>query len=254
MKLCRFESDSRIAIGAVEAGHVIVCRGILPGAVEMTHERRELGAVRLLPPVLPGKIVGIGRNYAAHAKELGNVPPETEPIIFLKPPSAVLGPEDAIVLPRASQRVDHEAELGVVMGRQARSLPPDADPLDFVFGYCCVNDVTARDLQKKDVQFTRGKGFDTFCPLGPWIETALDPGNLMVEGRVNGETRQRASTADMIFDVRALIRFVSGIMTLMPGDVIATGTPAGVGALAAGDVVEVEVAGIGVLRNIVRAE
>jgi 2-keto-4-pentenoate hydratase/2-oxohepta-3-ene-1,7-dioic acid hydratase in catechol pathway len=183
---------------------------------------------------------------------MGNAPPEEEPLIFLKPPSAVIATGDEIVLPRESNRVDHEAELGVVIGRAARNLPEDDDPLHYVLGYTCVNDVSARDLQKKDVQFTRAKGFDTFCPMGPWIETELDPGDAVVTGRVNGIVRQQASTRDLVFPVRRLIRFIAGVMTLMPGDVISTGTPAGVGPLTPGDVVEVEVTGVGVLRNPVR--
>ncbi len=249
MRLCRYSYQGKTACGRVESTVVRACRGELPGTLEPTDLTLPLADLRLLAPLLPGKIIGIGRNYAAHARELGNLPPGEEPLIFLKPPSAVLPPSDPIVLPAASNRVDHEAELGVVIGRVARNLPETDDPLDFVLGYSCVNDVTARDLQKKDVQFTRGKGFDTFCPFGPWIETELDPANVVVSGRVNGETRQRASTAELLFPVRHLLRFLSGIMTLYPGDLIATGTPAGVGPLKSGDVVEVEVEGIGILRN-----
>ncbi len=249
MKLCRFHYRGKTGCGRVEDNAVVVCRGNLLRAMKPTGETVSLEAVRLLAPILPGKIIGIGRNYSAHARELGNVPPEEEPMIFLKAPSAVISPGDAIVIPAASQRVDYEAELGVVIGKAAHHIPADEDPLGYVLGYVCVNDVTARDLQKKDVQFTRGKSFDTFCPLGPWIETQLDPDNVMVNGRVNGEIRQHAPTSDMIFPVRHLIRFLAGIMTLLPGDLIATGTPAGIGSLASGDVVEVEVEGIGTLRN-----
>jgi len=201
---------------------------------------------------MPSKIIGIGRNYAAHAKEFGNVPPEEEPMIFLKPPSAVIASNDPIVMPAVSKRVDHEAELGVVIGKIVRNIAAEDNPINYVLGYTCVNDVTARDLQKKDVQFTRGKGFDTFCPVGPWIETELDPSDVLVTGRVNGEIRQQARTSDLLFPVSRLIRFLAGIMTLWPGDLIATGTPAGVGPLAPGDVVEVEVEGVGILRNPVR--
>lgn len=208
--------------------------------------------MRLLPPAEPGKIVCIGRNYAAHAAELGNEVPK-EPLMFLKSPSSVIGPEDAIVLTRYSQQVEHEGELGVVVGKRCSKLPEADNPLDYVLGYTCVNDVTARDLQKKDVQFTRAKGFDTFCPIGPHIETSLDPTNVALDVFVNGTMRQSANTSQMIFSVTFLVRWISQMMTLEPGDVIATGTPAGVGPLAAGDVVEVRISGIGVLRNPVHA-
>jgi 2-keto-4-pentenoate hydratase/2-oxohepta-3-ene-1,7-dioic acid hydratase in catechol pathway len=253
MKICRFSHEGKTGCGRIEGSTIVVCRGDLTGAMEPTGTRLPLDSVRLLAPLMPGKIIGIGRNYGAHARELGNAPPEEEPMIFLKPPSAVISPGDAIVIPAASKRVDHEAELGVILGKAARNLHSDEDPFQYVLGYTCVNDVTARDLQKKDVQFTRGKGFDTFCPFGPWIETELDPGHLLVSARVNGEVRQQAPTSDMLFSVATLIRFLAGIMTLFPGDLIATGTPAGVGPLAAGDTVEVEVEGIGVLSNPVRA-
>jgi 2-keto-4-pentenoate hydratase/2-oxohepta-3-ene-1,7-dioic acid hydratase in catechol pathway len=253
MKLCRFDYKGKISIGCWEGDRVRVCSGDLLGRFELSSATLGSEEVRLLAPVLPGKIIGIGRNYAEHARELGNTPPEAEPLIFLKPPSSIVSPGDPILLPRSSQRVDHEGELGVVISRTARDLGEGDDPLQYVLGYSCVNDVTARDLQKKDVQFTRGKGFDTFCPFGPWIETELSPANVRVEVRVNGERRQQGNTADMIFPVARLIRFLSGIMTLYPGDLIATGTPAGVGPLADGDLVEVEVEGIGVLRNPVKA-
>jgi 2-keto-4-pentenoate hydratase/2-oxohepta-3-ene-1,7-dioic acid hydratase in catechol pathway len=201
----------------------------------------------LLPPVTPTKIVCVGRNYADHAKELGNEPP-TEPILFLKPPSALLAPGGTIIRPRASQLVHHEAELAIVVGREATHVNA-SEWRDFVRGFACANDVTARDLQRKDVQFTRGKGFDTFCPIGPCIETDLDPEDLRIVARVNGEMRQDGRTSQMIFSCGALFAFITGIMTLMPGDVILTGTPAGVGSLEAGDVIEVEIEGIGVLRN-----
>ena len=201
----------------------------------------------LLPPVVPTKIVCVGRNYAEHAKELGNEAP-SEPIIFLKPPSALLAPLGTIVRPPQSQRVDFEGELAVVIGREAKNVRAD-DWRGFVRGFTCGNDVTARDLQKKDVQFTRGKGFDTFCPLGPSLEDDLDPSDLRVMTRVNGEVRQDGRTSQMIFPVPFLIEFITSIMTLVPGDVILTGTPAGVGPLNVGETVEVEVEGIGVLRN-----
>jgi 2-keto-4-pentenoate hydratase/2-oxohepta-3-ene-1,7-dioic acid hydratase in catechol pathway len=197
--------------------------------------------------VAPTKIVCIGRNYADHAKELGNEAP-SEPILFLKPPSAVLAPEGTIVRPPQSSRVDFEGELAIVIARRARNVPR-ASWLDYVLGFTCANDVTARDLQKKDVQFTRGKSFDTFCPIGPEIETDLDPAALSIVTRVNGEVKQNGNTRDMVFKCDFLIEYITSVMTLCPGDVILTGTPAGVGPLSAGDVVEVEIEGIGILRN-----
>ncbi|HJY30581.1 MAG TPA: fumarylacetoacetate hydrolase family protein [Pyrinomonadaceae bacterium] len=204
--------------------------------------------MKLQEPIRPSKIVCVGRNYREHAAELGNKMPD-EPLLFLKAPSAIIYADEQIVLPGASQQVEHEGELGVVIGRIAHNIASDEDPLSYVRGYTCVNDVTARDLQRKDVQFTRGKSFDTFCPVGPWIETDIDPGNVVVQTRLNGELKQKGNTADMAFPVGFLIRYISEIMTLYPGDLIATGTPAGVSRMKAGDTVEVEVSGIGVLRN-----
>jgi 2-keto-4-pentenoate hydratase/2-oxohepta-3-ene-1,7-dioic acid hydratase in catechol pathway len=204
------------------------------------------GAV-MLPPVTPTKVVCIGRNYADHAKELGNEAP-AEPLLFFKPPSALLAPNGTIVRPAISQRVDFEGELAIVIGREAKNVRA-GDWRDYVRGFTCANDVTARDLQKKDGQFTRGKGFDTFLPLGPCLETELDVARLRLSTRVNGETRQDGSTADMIFPCAFLVEYISAIMTLMPGDLILTGTPAGVGPLQSGDRVEVEIEGIGVLAN-----
>lgn len=201
----------------------------------------------LLPPVMPSKIVCVGRNYADHAKELGNEAP-AEPIIFLKPPSALLAPGGTILRPPQSQLVHHEAELAIVIGREAKNVRA-SDWRDYVRGFTCANDVTARDLQRKDVQFTRGKGFDTFAPLGPCIETELDPSDLRITGRVNGEVRQDGRTSQMIFSCGAMLEFITSIMTLVPGDVILTGTPAGVGSLESGDTVEVEIEGIGILSN-----
>jgi 2-keto-4-pentenoate hydratase/2-oxohepta-3-ene-1,7-dioic acid hydratase in catechol pathway len=200
----------------------------------------------LLCPVTPSKIVCIGRNYAAHARELGHeIPPE--PLLFLKAPSALAGPGDAIVLPPESQRVEHEAELAVVIGSRTKGVSRDS-ALRHVLGVTCACDVTARDLQKKDVQFTRSKSFDTFCPIGPWIETDVDVTTTPVRCRVNGAIRQDGNTANMLFDVATLVTFVSRMMTLEPGDTILTGTPEGVGPLAPGDALEVEVGGVGTLR------
>jgi 2-keto-4-pentenoate hydratase/2-oxohepta-3-ene-1,7-dioic acid hydratase in catechol pathway len=200
----------------------------------------------LLCPAAPTKIVAVGRNYAAHAKELGNEVP-AEPLLFLKPPSALLGPGRVVLLPPESARVEHEAELAVVIGKRAKNVAK-GDALAHVFGYTCACDVTARDLQKKDVQFTRAKGFDTFCPVGPWIETELDPGDVRVACRVSGQPRQDGSTKHMIFDVPTVVAYISRVMTLEPGDVILTGTPEGVGPLVGGDALEVEVGGVGVLK------
>jgi 2-keto-4-pentenoate hydratase/2-oxohepta-3-ene-1,7-dioic acid hydratase in catechol pathway len=209
-----------------------------------------LNDVTLIAPVEPSKIVCVGRNYREHAAELGNKMPD-EPLLFLKAPSAIIATDDQIELPPQSQQVEHEGELGVVIGKKARSIAEDEDPLQYVFGYTCVNDVTARDLQRKDVQFTRGKSFDTFCPVGPWIENSLDCNDLTVITNVNGEVKQRGHTGDMAFSVAYLIRYISSIMTLYPGDLIATGTPAGVSRLKHADTVEVEISGIGTLRNTV---
>lgn len=253
MKLCRISHES------LETDRYAVLEG---SSVQLLSDDYKFGdtdfsnkedaftleGVKLLAPVVPSKIVCVGRNYREHAAELGNKLPD-EPLLFLKAPSAVLATGEQIVLPEASQQVEHEGELGVVIGRTAHRLSSSDDPLNYVFGYTCVNDVTARDLQRKDVQFTRGKSFDTFCPVGPWIETEIDPRNVAVETRLNGEVKQKGNTADMAFPVAFLISYISDIMTLFPGDLIATGTPAGVSRMKRGDTVEVEVAGIGVLRN-----
>jgi 2-keto-4-pentenoate hydratase/2-oxohepta-3-ene-1,7-dioic acid hydratase in catechol pathway len=216
--------------------------------VQLTDKEHQLADVRLLAPVLPrSKVVGIGRNYAAHAAELGNEPP-AEPLMFLKPNTSVVGPGDPVFYPRQSSNVHYEGELAVVIGRICRDVDPDRVK-DVVYGYTVGNDVTARDLQKSDVQFTRAKGFDSFCPLGPWIETELDPSALTLQTHLTGDLVQDGTTKDMIFDVPALVAHVSSVMTLLPGDVILTGTPEGVGPMNVGDEVEVTVAGIGSLTN-----
>jgi len=218
------------------------------GLKKTVGEIASLPAVKLLAPCEPTKIVALGLNYRDHAAEFGHPIPD-EPLIFLKPSTAVIGPDQEIIYPAMSRRVDYEAELAVVIGRTCRHVREE-DFRDYVLGYTAINDVTARDLQKKDGQFTRSKSFDTFAPLGPWIETAIpDPDNLMVEAYLNGERRQHSSTANMVFGVATLVSFVSRIMTLRPGDVIATGTPAGIGPMAPGDVVEIRVEGIGRLQN-----
>src|SRR5260370_39106700 len=257
MKICRYEvrdasflAQSRY--GLIEGEGIIEISDPRWGPWSRRSRFSRLAEVRLLAPVEPPKIVCIGRNYAAHAAELGNEVPR-EPLMFLKPPSSIIGPEEAIALTKYSQKVEHEGELALIIGRRCSRLGDADDALSFVLGYTCLNDVTARDVQKSDVQFTRGKGFDTFCPVGPHIETALDPANVLVETRVNGALRQSGMTSLMIYPPAFLVRWVSRMMTLMPGDVIATGTPAGIGPLVAGDTVEVSVACLGLLRNPVHA-
>ena len=209
--------------------------------------KQPLESVRLLAPVSPSKIVCVGRNYVAHAREHNAEVPEV-PLIFLKPPSSVIGPDDAIVLPPQSQQVEHEAELAVVIHKRCRWVSPK-EAMDYVLGYTIGNDVTARDLQNRDGQWTRAKGFDTFCPIGPWITTDFDPADAMITCHVNDEMRQMASTRDMVFDIKQLIAYISSVMTLQPGDVLMTGTPAGVGPLEHGDVVKVAIEGLGTLSN-----
>ncbi len=207
----------------------------------------DIHTVRLLPPIRPGKIICVGRNYAAHAQEHVADIPEF-PLLFLKPPSSVIGHEDYIEIPPQSKQVEHEAELAVVIGQRGYWITPEA-AFDYIFGYTIANDITARDLQRSDGQWTRAKGFDTFCPVGPWIETDFDPADAMITCHVNGEMRQMASTRDMIFTIRQLIAFASSIMTLEPGDLLLTGTPAGVSPILPGDVVETNIDGIGLMRN-----
>ena len=222
--------------------------GIGDEAIRLTGVRYPLADVRLLAPVLPSKVVAIGRNYADHAAELGNEVPD-DPIIFLKPSTAVVGPRDPIVYPtQLSERVDFEGELAVVIGRLCRQVPPERVG-EVIFGYTCANDVTARDLQAKDGQWARAKGFDTFCPLGPWIETDIDPADLELTTIVNGEIRQNSRTSLLLHDVTALVAYVTAVMTLLPGDVLLTGTPAGVGPLKDGDEVSVTIESIGTLTN-----
>ncbi|MGA2095582.1 MAG: fumarylacetoacetate hydrolase family protein [Candidatus Acidiferrum sp.] len=259
MKFCRFvSSDSADASsdsalhGLMEGDQIREISGLPWSSWSPGSRSWALADVRLLAPAQPGKIVCVGRNYAAHAAELGNEVPK-EPLIFLKPPSAIVGPGEPIVVPPQSQKVEYEGELGVVIGKRCSRLQDTEDALAHVLGYTCLNDVTARDLQKSDVQFTRAKGFDTFCPVGPHIETELNPSDVLVETRVNGVLRQSGRTSLMVYPVTFIVRWISNMMTLFPGDLIATGTPAGVGPLVAGDTVEVSVAGVGVLRNPVQA-
>ena len=248
MKIYRFLHAGQPSIGVADGDRIVHYDGSDAMTIgKPTSDSVSLADAELLAPVTPSKIVAVGRNYAEHAKELGNEAP-SEPIIFLKPPSAVIAPNATIIRPPQSQRVDFEGELAIVIAKSARNIHRD-DWRSVLLGFTCANDVTARDLQKKDVQFTRGKSFDTFCPLGPCVETDLDPASLSLRTRVNGETKQDGNTHDMVFDCGTIIEFITSVMTLNPGDVILTGTPAGVGPLNAGDAVEVEIEGIGVLRN-----
>jgi len=245
--LLRCLYDGQVWTGLLCAGVVHVLEGDAFADPRPGPPLAPLEAVRLLPPVTPGKVVAIGRNFADHVAEFGNPPPQ-EPVLFLKPPSAVIGPYDPIVLPALSERVDHEAELAVVVGRRCRAVSED-EAMDYICGYTCANDVTARDHQRRDGQWARSKSFDTFCPLGPWIVTDIEPAGLELLGRVNGQERQRGRVGDFLFPIPLLIAHACAVMTLEPGDVLLTGTPAGVGPLHPGDVVEVEIPGIGLLRN-----
>jgi 2-keto-4-pentenoate hydratase/2-oxohepta-3-ene-1,7-dioic acid hydratase in catechol pathway len=229
--------------------------GEIQGDIFGEYRRREakiaIGEVKLAAPCQPGKIICVGRNYVEHAKELGNEVPKV-PLIFLKPPSSIIADREAILLPPQSKQVEHEAELVVVIGKRGRNITAE-QAKEFVFGYTIGNDVTARDLQKTDDQWTRAKGFDTFCSFGPWIDTDFDPSDAVVTCRVNGQMRQMASTRDMVFNINILIAFISSVMTLEPGDIIFTGTPSGVGELKNGDMVDVEIEGLGKLSNPVKA-
>ena len=258
MKYCRFQQSGRTQFGFVEAA---AGNEVITGIISDPFATRELrptnisaipiGDAVLLAPVQPSKIVCVGRNYREHAAELGHEVPK-EPLIFLKPPSALLDPGQKIIRPKISTRVDHEGEMGVVIGKKCRNLREDEDVRNYIRGYTCVNDVTARDLQNKDGQWTRAKGFDTFCPVGPVVSDELGPwAGVAVETRVNGTIRQQGNTRDFIFPLDVVIRHIAQVMTLLPGDLIATGTPSGVGPLLAGDVVEVTVQGVGTLRNVV---
>lgn len=266
MKYCRFQLDGQAQYGLVEsvAGRDSIVRILLTppedadGDMESLRTRRieaiPLEQAVLLPPVRPSKIVCIGRNYREHAAEFGHEVPK-EPLLFLKATSALLSPGGVVRRPKISERVDHEGELGVVIGKTCYQPPADADIRQYILGYTCVNDVTARDLQFSDGQWSRAKGFDTFCPVGPIVTSEIDPwAGLAVEARVNGEVRQQGNTRDFIFPLDVVIRHIAQAMTLFPGDLIPTGTPSGVGPLKAGDNVEVSVEGVGTLSNPVADE
>ena len=263
MRIARFAKGDGVAYGVVEGaggqsqaetiaelyGHPF---GVDPSGVRFTGQRYPLAEVRLLAPVLPSKVVAVGRNYAEHVREMRELyasEQPVEPVLFLKPSTSVTGHGDRIAYPvKLTDRVDYEGELAVVIGRLCRDVPKERAE-DVVFGYTCANDVTARDLQLKDGQWTRAKGFDTFCPLGPWMETGTDPSDLGITTRVNGDVKQHARTSELLWDVPSLIAYVSSVMTLLPGDVLLTGTPEGVGPLTDGDEVSVTIESIGTLTN-----
>lgn len=250
MKLVRFKlyaSETAHRVGVLQGEKILELSGSLFGPLDQVIAEHEAAGVIIGPAAAPSKVVCVGLNYRDHAEEVGMEIP-TEPLLFLKPASSVIGPGSPIVRPRASQRVDFEAELGVVMGRPAKKVSQE-EALGCVLGYTCVNDVTARDLQISDGQWTRAKGFDTFCPLGPVVETELDTANLRVQALLNGKTLQDSNTSNLIFNVSELIVYISAVMTLLPGDVIATGTPAGIGPMVAGDQIEIRIEGLGSLTN-----
>ena len=251
MKICRFLHEKKEFWGTIQEGFVYPFPdGIMPKNFELTevNQRFEIESVEMQSPLAPSKIVCVGRNYAEHAAELGNDLPKS-PLLFLKAPSALIKEGESILIPDQSTQVEHEGELGIVINRQCKKLTETDDPFDYVLGYICLNDVTARDIQRSDVQFTRAKSFDTFCPVGAFIETELDVSDIRVQTRVNGVIKQDGRTSQMVFPVDFLIRYISNQMTLYPGDLIATGTPSGVSKLKVGDVCEVEIEGIGILRN-----
>ncbi|TDB81530.1 FAA hydrolase family protein [Actinomadura sp. KC216] len=249
MRIARFSTDDGMSFGVVEENTVAAIAAHPFGDLTFTGQRFPLADVRLLAPILPSKVIAIGKNYADHVREMGGAAPPAEPVVFSKPSTAVIGPGEAVAYPqKLSERVDYEGELAVVIGRMCREVPASR-AAEVILGYTCANDVTARDLQAKDGQWTRAKGFDTFCPIGPWIETEADPADLAITTTVNGEVRQDARTSLLLHDIPALVEYVSQVMTLLPGDVILTGTPAGVGPLEIGDEVTVTVENIGSLTN-----
>lgn len=251
MRIVRFKAGIKICNGVLCGEKIRAIDGEPFGEIRYLDDTFRLDEVKLLAPCAPSKIVAIGLNYRSHAEETRNPVPQS-PIMFLKPPTAVIGPEENIVYPPSTTRVDYECELGVVIGKKTRMVSEE-EALGYVLGYTCFNDVTARDHQRDDVQWTRGKGHDTFAPFGPWIETELEPGNLDISTVVNGEIKQHGNTQDLIFSVPYLISFISQVMTLLPGDVIATGTPAGIGPIKPGDTVEIKIEKIGTLKNYVSA-
>jgi 2-keto-4-pentenoate hydratase/2-oxohepta-3-ene-1,7-dioic acid hydratase in catechol pathway len=249
MKIARFNLNGEIRFGSIDQDHVSLFAGNPMESIEHSGEVVNLDQVQLLAPVAPSKVICIGMNYAAHAAEISQDVPD-EPLMFFKPISSIIGPGENIVLPHQSDQVELEVELAIVIGKEAKNISKSAVK-EHIFGYTIGNDVTARDIQFSDLQWARAKGFDTFCPLGPWIETDFDPAKKHLESRVHGELRQHSITNDMIFDVETIVSFVSENLTLLPGDVILTGSPAGISRISHGDEVECEIEGIGVLRNLV---
>jgi len=248
MRLCRLEVAGNAHWGVIEGELVTLLASRPWEGMKRLGGASPLATAKLLPPCEPSKIVAVGLNFRAHAAEMGSTPP-SEPVLFLKAPSALLPPGGAVVLPKQSQRVEYEGELALVIGKTAAHVPA-SQALGHVLGYTCLDDVSARDIQKREKIYARAKGFDTFCPVGPWLETGIaDPQALDIELRLNGVVRQKGSSSDMIFTIAELLAFISDIMTLYPGDLVTTGTPPGVGQLASGDRVEVEISGIGVLRH-----
>ena len=249
MKIVRYSIGRKTEYGILDGENIDGLTSIPFRRLMRSGISHRISDIRLLAPCTPSKIVALGVNYLSHGEEMSHRIP-TEPLIFIKPSTSVIGSEAYINYPPSSQRVDYEGELGAVIGKRTRPVLPQEAP-EFIFGYTCVNDVTARDIQARDKQWTRSKGFDTFCPIGPCIETELDPRNLTLETRLNGERKQHTTTADLIFPVDELVSFISHVMTLLPGDVIATGTTSGVGPMQPGDTVEVKIENIGILRNYV---
>ena len=249
MKIIRFTTGRKAEYGILNGEVVQGTMGTPYRQLKYSNRHYNLSKVKLLPPCTPSKVVALGLNYYSHAEEV-KMPIPSNPLLFLKPSTSVIGPEDSIVYPDSSQRVDYEGELGVVIKTRAQRVPL-GKALDYVLGYTCFNDVSERHAQVEDGQWTRAKGYDTFAPIGPWIETEIDPDDLRVETYLNGELRQSARTSDLIYGVAELISFISGVMTLLPGDVIATGTPSGIDRMNPGDVVEVSIDKIGTLRNVV---
>jgi 2-keto-4-pentenoate hydratase/2-oxohepta-3-ene-1,7-dioic acid hydratase in catechol pathway len=251
MKIIRYQINGEVKSGWMLDDKVGEIVGNIFGEYRRREAKTPAADVRIITPCVPSKIICVGRNYVDHAKELGNEVPKV-PLLFLKPSSSIIPNGEHVILPPQSNQVEHEAELVVVIGKRGRNITPEQSK-DYIFGYTIGNDVTARDLQKIDDQWTRAKGFDTFCSFGPWIDTEFDPSDAVVTCRVNGQMRQMASTRDMVFNVSTLIAYISSVMTLEPGDIIFTGTPAGVGELKNGDVVDVEIEGLGKLSNPVKA-
>ena len=247
MKYCRVQIGGEVFYAELRGDRLLRLRGAPYEAVEPDGREYALSDGRLLAPAEPSKIVCVGKNYLEHAKEFDSQVP-SQPLLFLKPSTAVIGPGDAVVYPSFATRVDYEGELAVVIGKRCRNVKAE-NFADVVFGYTCLNDVTERNIQRSDLQWTRGKGFDTFCPMGPWIVTDLDPSDLAIRTRLNGELRQDSRTSKMIFSLGRILEHITACMTLLPGDVVATGTPEHVAPMQPGDTVEVEIEGIGVLRN-----